>query len=99
MMLNNSRPLPAAKKKDKGPKKTQKEKLLLYLKFSLSVVLVGGLTSLMFLGLIVMDPALSTLTGHFIETPVPCRVVHSQYILGNIYVIPYPGLDMIIFQG
>ena len=91
MMLKNSRPSHAAKKKDKGPKKTQKEKLLLYIKFSLSVVLVGGATSLMFLGLIVVDPALSTLTGHFIETPVPCRVVYSQYVLGNIYVIQFYG--------
>ena len=60
MMINNNRNLPATKKKDKGPKKTPKEKLLLYTKLTLSAVLAGGLTSLMFLGLIVLDPALST---------------------------------------
>ena len=89
MMLNNSRPPPATKKKEKekGPKKTPKEKLLLYIKFFLSLGLVGGMTALVFLGLLVADPALSTLAGHFIEVPVPCRVVHSQYVLGSIYVI------------
>ena len=87
MMINNARPLPVTKKKEKGPVKTPKEKLLLYTKLTLSAVLATGLTSLLFLGLIVLDPAISTLSAHFVETPVQCRVVHSQYVLGSIYII------------
>ena len=86
MMINRGRPA-EKKKKAEGPKKTPKEKLLLYTKLGLSVMLVGGLTSLMFLCLLVVDPALGILTGHFIETPVDCRVVHSQYVLGEHSVI------------
>ena len=85
MMLNRGKPAEKKKKKDSGPPKTLTEKLLLYVTFSLSVVLVGGATSLVFLGLLVVDPALATIAGHFIETPVDCRVVHSQYILGENY--------------
>ena len=82
MMLNKDRRVPLPKKKDKGPKKTPREKMLLYMKMTLSGILVGGLTSLMFLSLIVVDPALSTIAGNFVERSVECHVVHSEYVLG-----------------
>ena len=83
MMLNNARPAaPTVKKKEKGPKKTTREKILIYTKLFLASVLVGGLTSLMFLGLLVVDPALSTISAHFVERPVSCKVILSEYILG-----------------
>ena len=88
MMLNKDRRVPVPKKKDKGPKKTPRQKLLLYTKMILSGILVGGMTSLMFLSLIVVDPALSTIAGNFVERSVECHVVHSEYVLGMSDIVP-----------
>ena len=45
--------------------------------------LAPGLCSLLFLCLMVVDPALSTLNGHYEPQPVECRVLDSRHVIGN----------------
>ena len=47
------------------------------------LLLIPGLCSLIFLALMVVDPALSTLNGHYEPEPAECRVVSSRHVIGN----------------
>ena len=51
--------------------------------FKSLLFLAPGLCSLLFLCLMVVDPALSTLHGHYEPQPVECRVVESRRVIGN----------------
>ena len=44
------------------------------------------MTALVFLCLMVVDPALSTLTARYVATPVQCRVVLSTHVIGRTHV-------------
>ena len=41
------------------------------------------MTALVFLCLMVVDPALSTLTARYVQTPVQCKVVLSRHLIGG----------------
>ena len=47
------------------------------------LLIISGLCSLIFLALMVVDPALSTLNGHYEPEPAECRVVSSRHVIGN----------------
>ena len=65
------------------PVKTVKSKIRFYATFSFAFIFICSFSGLMFLVPLVVDPALATLTANFVDSPVQCRVVHSQYILGE----------------
>ena len=65
------------------PVKTVKSKIRFYATFSFAFIFICSFSGLMFLVPLVVDPALATITANFVEEPVQCRVVQSQYILGK----------------
>ena len=52
-----------------------------------------GLTSLLFLSLMVVDPALSTLSAHYEPEPAECRVIESRHVIGNSNTNSVSDLD------
>ena len=53
----------------------------------------SGLTSLLFLSLMVVDPALSTLSAHYEPEPAECRVIESRHVIGNSNTNSVSDLD------
>ena len=78
---------PVEVKTDDQPKPKQeknvKSKIRFYATFSFAFIFICSFSGLMFLVPLVVDPALATITANFVEEPVQCMVVHSQYILGE----------------
>ena len=63
--------------------KTFKSTIRFYATFSFALIFLSSFSGFMFLVPLVVDPALATITANFVEKPVQCRVVHSQYVLGK----------------
>ena len=87
-----------------------KAKLKLYITLTLASVFVTAFSTLMFLVPFVIDPSLAAIQADFVPDPVECRVVRSQYQLGECTAVSstaYPstmycrgqGLQLVLLQG
>ena len=69
------------------PVKTVKSKIRFYATFSFAFIFICSFSGLMFLVPLVVDPALATISAQFVDDPVQCRVVQSNYILGEAELV------------
>ena len=60
-----------------------KTNIKLYITLTFASVFITAFSVLMFLIPFVIDPSLAAIRAHFIEKPVECKVVKSQYVLGK----------------
>ena len=82
-------PKPKLEEKNKGPF-FSKANLKLYVTLTFASIFIIAFSVLMFLIPFVIDPSLAAIRANFIEKPVECKVVQSQYVLGK-------NLSLIIF--
>ena len=75
-------PKPKLEEKNKGPF-FSKAKLKLYVTLMFASIFITAFSVLMFLIPFVIDPSLAAIKANFIEDPVECKVVKSQYVLGK----------------
>ena len=69
-------------KKKKDPYVT-KAKIKLYVTLTFASIFITAFSGFMFLIPFVIDPTLAAIRANFVETPVECKIVKSQYVLGK----------------
>jgi len=76
---------PKPKEEEEDGKKgafINKVKVKLYVTLTFASIFIIAFSALMFLVPFVIDPSLAAIRADFVEKPVECKVVKSQYVLG-----------------
>ena len=81
------RPKPKAKDKEiPNESLFSKRRIKLYVTLAFASIFITAFTALMFLVPFVIDPSLAAIRADFVEAPVDCKVIRSQYVLGKSFI-------------